>query len=145
MIHWNRVVIWVTRHKTFIQKFCNETLKALLTCFCLCADAYRETWESGSARESTSWNRHGRNSVHYVSLGREMRGDESRKRETLQGSLVPARRTWNFRQAKGRLFLHHSRPSNPNGSSWRNRSIFVASVSRNNGYLYNWTYVAYLD
>jgi len=125
--------------KSFIQKFCNETLRALVTCFCLCADAYRETWESGSA----SWNRHGRNSVHYVSLGREMRGDKSRKRETLLGSLVPACwRTWDFRQAKDHLFLRHSRSSNPSGSSWQNRSIFVASVSRNNGYLYNWTYIS---
>lgn len=71
------------RHKSFIQKFSNETLKALVTAgFCLYADAYRETRESGTGIVTA-----GTLSIMFPRSGNE-RQRESRKREALPGSLV---------------------------------------------------------
>lgn len=74
---WKHNVTGSRRATSFIQKFFNETFRALVTAgFCLCADAYWETRESGPA----SWNRHGRNCNHYVLLVGKW--EATRKRKT---------------------------------------------------------------
>lgn len=111
----------------------SSSTRALVTaCFCLRADANRETREPGPA----SWNRHGRNSVHYVlSVGKWREATRAEKERRYREALCPRVGALGLQTDRGsasrRLFPLFCAilASNPGGSSRRSRSIDTISVA----------------
>jgi len=132
--------------KSFIQEVFQQDVQAFVTAgFCLRADAYRETWESGP----TSWNRR-RNSVHYIlcrSGNDDRRREKERRCREALGLRVGALGRQTDRTGKLPLIsfvLCHSRVK----PEWIKPAVAIdrhnirSGYFRNDGYLYNEVYLA---
>jgi len=129
------------------KSFSTRRLALVTAGFCLRADAYRETWESGP----TSWNRRRPELCPLYSLSVGKWRETTRKRKALPGSLVSACRcTWTSNRSDRQklplisFVLCHSRVK----PGWIKPAVAIdrhnirSGYFRNDGYLYNEVYLA---